>query len=363
MSEDDSGRCTAITARGYQCRNRAVYKGRCHLPAHAPEDKPPTPELPPRPADPVVHPAGEAAPPAKEMHPVAGQLTGETHADNVRHSYVRAHFMNALLHDPRAGKLFETWGRRTGLHEASEAVAAAGRHLADATDVPHWSSLADVQWPVDAGGSGEILGSILGELADADVPKEAVRPFGTFVDAVGRYLKRVGAERLSPRPSDFVRRTLGLKWSWLAYELVDSFYRDAQYRAFGLLEERSFTVVLQSRPAPELSWYVDFETRDGETVVEARERLLETIADTWQAAAKLLQDLDEAEKEAIGRRPKRDTRYLMDWAQWYYRARVKEPPDSVASIARESGKHRRTIDRGTQEAERLLGLGTYTLRD
>jgi len=35
-------------------------------------------------------------PESTEIHPL-GQVAADTHADNLRHAYLRAHFMNALL--------------------------------------------------------------------------------------------------------------------------------------------------------------------------------------------------------------------------------------------------------------------------
>lgn len=70
------------------------------------------------------------------MPPVGGSLIGKTHADNRRHTYLRAHFMNALVRDPRVVRLFDAWGRETGLHEAADAVARAGAQVARAAKLP-----------------------------------------------------------------------------------------------------------------------------------------------------------------------------------------------------------------------------------
>ena len=63
-------------------------------------------------------------PESAEIHPV-GQVAADTHADNLRHAHLRAHFMNALLTDPRITELFDLWGKQTGLYRAADAVARA----------------------------------------------------------------------------------------------------------------------------------------------------------------------------------------------------------------------------------------------
>ena len=363
MSSDDLGLCTATIQRGRRCRNAAVVDGLCHV--HAPPV--PQTELPPRPEE-----APEAVgppPPSFDLHRVAG-VAGETHGDRLRHAYLRAHFMNSLLTDSRVGALFGTWGKQTALHAAADAVAEAGSRLASAANVRHWSDLAE--WPEErAGPPGAVIGAILGGLAEGEIPPAARPDLGTFVEAVEHYVEAIehygschGNELLAPAPAAFVRETLGLLWAWLAYELVDCFSRDAQARAFGLTETRSYTVELNSPPAPpHISWRAEFEVAEGETVADARERLMEVAAEAWQALSETLDELQGEEQSAIGKRPKADTRYLQDWAQWFYRARVKTPPDSVASIAREVSRDRRTIDRAIREAERFMSLGVYTLRE
>ena len=60
-------------------------------------------------------------PESAEIHPV-GQVSADTHADNLRHAHLRAHFMNALLTDPR----MTAWG---AIQRSSAAPARAASHL------------------------------------------------------------------------------------------------------------------------------------------------------------------------------------------------------------------------------------------
>ena len=92
-----------------------------------------------------------------EIHPL-GQVAAVTHADNLRHGYLRVHFMNALLCDPRIIRLFETWGRETGLYPAADAVARAGRvsHAAKVVEALDSTQVADgsaAEPALDAGAS------------------------------------------------------------------------------------------------------------------------------------------------------------------------------------------------------------------
>ena len=314
----------------------------------------PRPESPPR----VTGPP----PPSSPIPAVAGALVGETHADNLRHAYLRVHFMNALLTDPRVAGLFDEWGQQSGLYAAAHAVAQSSQQFAEAMGAPHWTALRKR--------SGETYGqpfaavaTRIGALAEANVSAPAMAFLQSFCDEAEKFCCVLEKDRLKePSSAEFVRATLGLQWAWLAYELVDSFVRYVQLRAFGIVETSVYTVVFKSPLAPPLSLTVNFETSAGETVQEAATRLVDAATKAFRDYLKVARALDNATRKVRGRRPKRDTRYLQDLAQWFYRIRVKQPPESEASIAREVGRERRSIRNGVRTAERLLGLGQYTLR-
>ncbi len=66
--------------------------------------------------------------PAADIHPLGGALIG-THADNLRHTHVRANFLNFLQWDPRVRDLFSDWSTRTRLAARAAAVANAHRQV------------------------------------------------------------------------------------------------------------------------------------------------------------------------------------------------------------------------------------------
>jgi hypothetical protein len=325
-------------------------------------------------------------PPSAEIPPV-GQVAADTHADNLRHAHLRAHFMNALLRDPRVAALFDEWGTQTGLYRAADGVARELRRQLEA--------LRGVR--IEPDGSGglvvrfdealtESVAAVLGTRcragrafpADAFPTTVAVGP--SLMPHAQGFMERLTRVReaffASPGTvaDAFVLDTLKCSWGWLAYELVDSFFRHVQARAFGVGITRSFTVVAQSPPAPRLAWHVRFETHEGDTVTEARARLLRTAAEAGRAYGDALRAMEHAERKARGRRPKtQDARYLQRWAEWFYRAEVKQPADTVSALAREySPDHRNTpahqlprrrVQVGIATAKHLLSHGVCDLRN
>ena len=297
------------------------------------------------------------------MHPVAGALAGKTYADNVRHANVRVHFMNALLTDSRVARLFDEWGQQTELFAAADALAQPIQQLAEAVGEPHWTAIGEQSGETD-GQPFAAVGALLTALAKANLSAPAVAGLKSFCDELENFalvFKR--NQPLEPSPTVFVRETLGLHWCWLALELVDCWYRRLQARAFGFVEQRTYTVVFESPLAPPLTWSApNFETSAGETVEEAWGRLVDAATEAFRGLREVERALDNAHRKALGRLPKDDTRYLQDWAQWFYRVRVKEPPESERSVAIDADRDRRTIRTAVRNAERLLSLGSYTLR-
>lgn len=286
---------------------------------------------------------------AVDMHPLGGALIG-THADNMRHAIVRAHFMNIIQTDPRVRELFKKWSMRTKLGLRAAAVARAQRQV------------------MLAGGVKTGL-SILEDFADPALRRPAVEPHvRAFVVACERFFRELDpANRpaLEPRPSAFVRDTLRLPHGWLAYELVDCFLRHLQRLAFGVTEVREYTVVAPRVLAPPV--HFTFQTRDGESVEDAWARLLPELA-------LLLHTFASVVRPPRGRRPNREAAYLAHWARWFYRARVQVPPSTVADLANDylthrvsAGEHislngaRRAVQLGIRQADRLLSLGQYEI--
>jgi hypothetical protein len=83
--------------------------------------------------------------------------------------------------------------------------------------------------------------------------------------------------------------------------------------------------------------------------------------------------MKQAERKALGRRPNKDASYLQHWAEWFYRAEVKLPADTVSALAREYsiGHHntpardlpRRLVQVGIANAKHLLSQGVHEIRD
>ena len=291
----------------------------------------------------------------QDFHPLGSALIGETHAENVRHAYVRAHFMNVLLQDPRVIRQFDVWGKRTGLYRGADRVAKAGDLLAGSLGLEH-------------------RGALFGDAAarqrhtcerDRQVLGQADR-FCSRADELLQRINKDGGHHL--HASTFVRDTLGLSWGWLAYELIDSFFRHVDARAFGRRTVRHFQVVFDP-PAPPID--VTFTKIEGETLRQATARATQMSEDLWQQLGA------EAQRRLRGRRPKGNAEHLGRYASWFYRHRVQHSPASIRRLAREyatwrtdhtpvvtAGRtdHRSMVQRGIKEAERLLGLGQYELK-
>ena len=151
-------------------------------------------------------------------------MAGETHADNLRHTYLRAHFMNALLTDPRVMGLFDEWGQQSGLYAAADAVAQSSQQFAEAMGAPHWTALRKRSGETD-GQPFAAAATCISTFVEANVSAPAMPSLQSFYDEAEKLCRVLEKDRLKePSPAEFVRATLGLQWAWLAYELVDSFF-------------------------------------------------------------------------------------------------------------------------------------------
>ena len=112
----------------------------------------------------------------QDFHPLGSALIGETHAQNVRHAYVRAHFMNVLLQDPRVIRQFDVWGKRTGLYRGADRVAKAGDLLAGSLGLEH---------------RGALFGDAVADLLIARARQEVARERGVSEEAIDREHERV----------------------------------------------------------------------------------------------------------------------------------------------------------------------------
>ena len=100
-------------------------------------------------------------------------------------------------------------------------------------------------------------------------------------------------------------------------------------------------------PAPDIE--VHFKPRDG----ESREHALQRYLGIHHHAMAAWKNESDARHGAVV-----DVSQIRRDVDWFYRARVKAPPESIRSLAlayRDRGDARRTVKPGIARAERLLG--------
>lgn len=348
-----ASKCVEMTLRGPRCENDATHGDKCYL--HAPAGSPP-PKLPARPKE---APDTTVSSPERfrQMDPAQGARIQATFVDSQRHVHLRVHFLNAILTDPRVQAAFSRWGKQTKLDRAADAVIRAGKELATAAGVDRWSSLA--VWADPIGDEPlTVLTQAVHSLSDADLPAAAESTLPAFIVATDELNERLREYRHQSGSGQSLLNSVGLDWPWLTEALWAGFLRSVRERAYGMREHRTLAVVPGSSQAPNMRLAVNnFQSEFGETIAEVRGRLEAFRAQVESAATRLLRKLDKYEQASVGDRgPKGDTRYLQDWAQWFYRAKVRERPNSPGELAREFKRDPNTVRNGISEAERLLGL-------
>lgn len=275
---------------------------------------------------------------------IADTLIGRP-SDQHRHAIARTAFMRVLLDDARVIAVFEEWGRQTGLTEAATAVGKAGDTVAAATGMTSRAALFEPTY-------------------QAPRERETAAPFAQFAERLGRYHERIDCATkvrlVNPTPHHLVQRTLGLPWPWVAIELVDSFYRSVHAIATGRVIVRRLWAEPTYPRAPAQGFV--FAPSADEPARNARRRFERESAEYRQAL------LGVERSEADGRFRKGCEQIVRD-AQWFYRARVKHPADSIRVLAQAyhasthgdravSGRtdSRSVVQNGIKRAERLLDL-------
>jgi len=283
-----------------------------------------------------------------EFHPMMNRLTGQSLADNIRHGICRTAFMNDLQQYGPVKELFEEWGKRPGLFKASDKVATSLDAIAAALSMEHRSELFDLDGQPSPPQLGESASQKLRSLVEGNQQNlRLISSYDGEVKGFTRACKKLVNSRLSPKPANFVRDILRLRWPWVAAELVDCFLRTAWFRAFGQMIVRNFSVEITAPPIK-----IVFESRPGESLSETWTRLnnefLEAVPSQLHALKK-------------GKRPG-NTDTMARCARWFYQVRIEGK--SIRSLAAEyrSLDDRSAIQRGVSEAERLLSLTPYTWR-
>jgi hypothetical protein len=268
--------------------------------------------------------------------PESDALIG-TQVENVRHALVRVGFMNALLGDSRVQALFDMWSTATHPERVENARMELKAVEAEVNDF----------------------------LQDPSVSARARRDLAAKLRAARRSFawivlsKRKGlAQPPDPDPVLFVRDTLGLPWAWVALELHDTFVWSMLVRSGlvppiikGVWVERSADAVEPVSPE----------------VGESQETYAARLVARGRA-------LGKAEPGMPAKRaPRKRQEPVRRWGEYFYRGKVRHPPESIRSLAKEfhrRKKHRQSVvecldyDRkrvraGIREAERLLGLVQY----
>jgi len=161
---------------------------------------------------------------------------------------------------------------------------------------------------------------------------------------------------------------LGLRWPWVAIELLHTFHRMIELQIADparALPPAGAVGVL----APQFKF--DFAVEDGESTAEVRAKLALLVSEVLALLRKV-----EAEADAgpPHKAPRKDTGYLRTRGRWFYEMRVRRPPAKITPLAAEyhatQGHPGRFVDHdcrkqirdGLREAERLLALNSYIFR-
>ena len=276
-----------------------------------------------------------------DFMPVRDALIGKTDADNYRHTIVRWAFMEEIWQDPKVEDLVDHWAKMTGLGELAIRLACSGERLADLVGLDYRAELLDQEeFTIEDENVEEF------EVALAEF-KAVFKAFLLRLETPNHALD-VGREA-----KDFVLK-LGLHYPWLAIQLIEWFWHDVVGLAIGLdfdLEWWYEQKLASEFTAPKINF--TFQTREGEDVEEALERLNEQ----YQGAAdKLLEPVP-----STGKVPDRTIPALERDARWFYRRKVKR--ESIRSIAISefgTSDRRKDIYDGISRAKGLLALTQYT---
>lgn len=270
--------------------------------------------------------------------PVLDDLAGPTREDNERHAIARAAFLRHMLTDDRVVHLFADWRARIGVDSTEDALKRAGEVYERLTGLD-WRD-QDAAHPAELKATPE----------EALIFERAEREVSALFVAAGDVPFAADAIALA--------KAAGLTWAWLPAELVESFWLDVAGRASG----RRFEERFWSEPP--------------ETPVRGAQRLITAVeGESWEAVADRLANdvaaflIDAGMRSQVpaGRSIQgHEVATIERDVAWFYRTRVKEPKDSVASVARASGikadDPRKSVYDAIDRARRLLGFGRFEVQ-
>lgn len=115
-------------------------------------------------------------------------------------------------------------------------------------------------------------------------------------------------------------------WPWCYVELGHTFQRMITHK----IADPAQALPASGEAAVLAPPMLTFATEEGESTDESREHLRALVAHAETALMK-------AEEDAGGRRaPKDDQGYLRTWGRWFYEARIRRPPRTIAELAAEN---------------------------
>ncbi len=267
---------------------------------------------------------------------IQGQLSGCLH-DKESHAIARCAFLEIITsRDRRVHELFE-WN---GVMATAREFALIGDRLAVRLGLQHRGELASKM--VEATTGEQFLKTRLQSLSLGPSEQSSViADLRTYGDGVHACIRRmVGLEDAAAR---LVRETWELPWPWLVVDLSNLFCNVVG----AALCNRTVRIEFTLPPAriPE----INFKPGPNEAPADSLKRLNRLLSPTF---------------DRRGVRPRVAT--IARDIEWFYRARLKNPKDSIRAIAREyhatahqvpktdTADHRPTVRAGIERARHLL---------
>jgi len=277
--------------------------------------------------------------------PLSDEVVSDTGSDMFRHVICRAAFMNEMVRYGQVNELFARWGQRTGIFKWADEVASSLNGMAVVLGIKRGSKLLDPDAQL-----------LLSHTTLERVKRRSVRKqqqflklFSTFCrngSALERSVDKLRKAGFASEAMNFVTKTLGLRWPWVAFELLDVFIRIVWLRASGQHIVRNYRIEPR-RPNIEIV----FKSRIEESLTEARRRLNREFEEIVRPHVSALKS---------GKFPlEKGRRTIEQYAKWFYQVRIEGR--SIRSLAAEyhSPEDRSVIQHGVKEADRLLGLSGY----
>jgi len=287
-----------------------------------------------------------------ETIPERDNLLGDKQSDNKRHVIVRGSFLDHFFRDDRTTAIIDEWvSHSPPLGEKFLELASAADGLAAVLEAQEEKILLtyENEFIVPTGSDEKI------KLLVRNTNSKLRR----FRSEVMKYWNSDEFRQVVSEINDFVE-DMRLPWKWLVWEvfgvyLARVFVKDFSWRFTDALDIEDIS---QSQPAPESHFESLFDTRAGETVGQATQRLETELEKVREAGEELTRFVEPLPK---GRFP-RKTAILEKYARWFYFQRVCGR--SVTSIARseflenqtQNDDRRKDIRDGIEKAEALLSI-------